>query len=690
MADQNVSFVIGSDTGEDVRGAIQPIQDGDRVDNQHFTAAGENLRLRTEIIRTALEDQKYLNDADRSLLLSGGGSILWKGIDYGPGAPLGTFTITADMVLRPFAAPALCTPAILHQDSVTYSSILAPSSGINPPRAYSGANKYTISFVGAVDAVLGIALDPLHAKRFILTVNTDAAAGTTVADIVTLLTTPANAYTNAGFTASGTGSAVLYPAGTGLPTSALSFTGAADAEQHVITAAGLANFFAMTFAAIPGLQEGDVICVSYDSLVMDPTFGGRRQSLNVVPESSSNVDSNLFVLRLQPEKLPLSLPIATVVSNKLIFINGAVLTADVAGSLDGKVTYAGSLATTQDAVTGLSASADASTAKHESLLLENISIDHDSIINTGLAVATPYPHSTTLAHIAAMLCHDSSFYLSVSHTHGVTWPEGYGTPAGLAVACNATHIVVVGAARLAYYATLADTTTWNAITLPGTPAHYDLKAITWAADLNLWCAVGADNMSNNVAFIASSVGGAAPATWTLASNTPGLGGLFGVARGGGYFVATTNTGAVLVSANGDTWNSRTATTVAGTWSLGPAVCYSPLNGGKFVIGGSCINGGTYTRQILTSAAPDASNAFTSVFSSPTSTPGAEYLLTAICTEKSCVTVWTSKDIRSSYDNVTWISRGFTLQPCTGAAWDGTRIIAVASAARLLGLSCSGI
>ena len=71
MADQNIDFREGGDSGErDNPDAIERYNDGEPASETVFRRPPENLRSRTEILRTEGEDQKYLQDSDMRWMIS--------------------------------------------------------------------------------------------------------------------------------------------------------------------------------------------------------------------------------------------------------------------------------------------------------------------------------------------------------------------------------------------------------------------------------------------------------------------------------------------------------------------------------------------------------------------------------------------------------------------------------------------
>lgn len=336
MANQHLNFKkVGGDldTGEKDPASIRPVNDNEDATEAVFRRPSENLRTRSEVLRDAVESLLYLSDADRAYLVQGGGFVTWAGATTDD-TTLGTFTITSNLVLRPFLTTAISTPAKVEHNDVVVRTILVPVGDVNPPRAYSGANKITLGVTGAAGASLALVKDGTPTDNLHLTVNNDALNGHTLQQVIDFLNAQV-AFTETGLVAElavgADANAVWGVAFTSSETT-LSLAGAVDAETHLLTAAGLAAFFTQTGNR---LREGDTLCVWYDDLVVDG-YGGRRQSMSELPEDSASIDNNLFILRNAPERQALAIPFATVADGKLVFINGDRLDAQIAVQLGGQ------------------------------------------------------------------------------------------------------------------------------------------------------------------------------------------------------------------------------------------------------------------------------------------------------------------------------------------------------------------
>jgi hypothetical protein len=330
------------DTGSTAAAAIRPILNGDVATQATFQRPDENLRTRTETIRTELEQLKYLSQADRALVMSlepvtPAGTITWNGTVAGGGGGTGTFVLTAgkSLTTRPFLSPRVSTPGKIINRGLKFQTNLTVAGPINPPRAYGDANKYNVQFVNQTGGPVTVTYDPL---LFRFTVNTDTAVRTKT-DVINAFNAAATS-AGQGITAtidSGFGTDIFASGDTfiqGDPADYMVFAGAADAELHQIQDTTFASFFTDPLNA---MEENDVLAIWYDDHV-NGLFGGRQQSLVDSPEAptiSLIPVGSLFLARRFPERLHIALPIATVVNNTLLFADGSLALKGVATPLTG-------------------------------------------------------------------------------------------------------------------------------------------------------------------------------------------------------------------------------------------------------------------------------------------------------------------------------------------------------------------
>ena len=357
MARQHVEYdVVGTnkDSGGTDAAAIKPVLDGEPAQAAVLSRPSENLRTRTEFIRSELEALKYMSEADRAFLLTSTANVTWAGLPTGTFS-IGTGTAPYQMTLKPFVAPDVSTASRLIIGAGTASQITIrtrQNATSGRPRAYSGANDITFDFTPLAGQPILITNDGTPANHFHVRWDDTPVTGSSCLDLTTAL----NA--NVAFSTTWNLEAVMEgqtgphggPVEVGFPVPPAAdsaadvvisgpeqlmryMAGAADAEKHIITDAQLTSFFNAD-GGRNVLIEGDVVCVRYDELVMVSTYGGRRQSMTEAPESAATLaGDNLFLLRRFPERLPGSLPIATVVNNQLVFVNGLVVLPGVTSAM---------------------------------------------------------------------------------------------------------------------------------------------------------------------------------------------------------------------------------------------------------------------------------------------------------------------------------------------------------------------
>lgn len=349
MTTQNVDYTQppspALDTGGTDPASIRPILNGEPAIAAVANRPDENLRLRTEVVREELEQLKYVVDADRGYIVSGGGTMVWGGVTANGGTGIVEISGAQALVIRPFLSTPHSTQARAVIRGIVISTVADPLTifgpvVIQPPRAYSGANKIEVEFTVA-NLPNSVTLKPgLPANKLLITVSASA----TINQLKTFLNASSSAaaveFQRLGLVASSEdplndGNLVF----TSAPNPAIDrkqLAGGVDAEQHVITQAGLINFFTNT---ANHLQEGDVLAIGYEDGFVGPVFGGRRQSVNDAPEGTTgfgtNVDLNLFILRRFPELLPIAIPVAAVADDQLRLVDGTILLKGVGTSLSG-------------------------------------------------------------------------------------------------------------------------------------------------------------------------------------------------------------------------------------------------------------------------------------------------------------------------------------------------------------------
>jgi hypothetical protein len=353
MADQNVHFedISGGDTGERAdAAAILPYAAGEKVKAAILDRPLENLRGRTEILRSEIEDLKYLVDSNiRWIISSGANTGAASGhsqpkVVSRPSPVLGTFTLSeAAIVLQP-----INTPKEDNKTSATYTfgggtSTLTFSTslfGYEQPKG-GGANPFprgtwqrvkwsnaAASTLGANHCTVVLEGNPVHILH--ITVATEET--TTVAELHAQLDLTTSMATF-GFTevvATGTETDIISWADITNVSDDAMFLNTVDREMHYLTKVQIDAYF----TAYGALADGDTLSIGFPFLV-DPetpvTKGGRRQATPTSLSGSPNTEvssSQLFVSSTAPYLTPLSIPICKRVGSDLIFIDGTIFRGD--------------------------------------------------------------------------------------------------------------------------------------------------------------------------------------------------------------------------------------------------------------------------------------------------------------------------------------------------------------------------
>lgn len=365
--DEQVDFTTTSVSSNQKNAAsIQPIVGGENLWENVLNRTPENLRTRTEALRTAVEDLKYYADYDRAFVLRAEGTT-FRCTNETDGYVL---TMTGGPL---WLYPAL-TPGQRSGGRLRGARMFVQNGSWLPYAGTLGTNDLSFVATGQYTGMRGYAeADSMAGGTFtvggnrlmISLVANPAAVGGTISATVTgnpvtlititygTLTTPTTINqikTWIELDLSSQGSyglahmirAVTTSAGTAAPpaiTNAV-FQGGYDAEAHKIV--DFSTFFNMSTGGtfINRLQEGEGLALAFVSGPVEPgtgATGGRRQALLDKPSdrlggSADNTlsDAILFNTGREPEKIPGSIPIGKLLNGKFVFIDGTTVgTADI-------------------------------------------------------------------------------------------------------------------------------------------------------------------------------------------------------------------------------------------------------------------------------------------------------------------------------------------------------------------------
>lgn len=340
MALHVVDFkTLTGDTGYKDNASIQPITNGEPAKQDTLGRPDETIRVRSDVLRELLTEQKQLNDLDRALLLIGGGALTFTGSAV---VDTGTITAASSMYLMAMATPGGGGAPTFLDSSKSTLSMGTPSNneivltsvqdayqgaGVNPSRVNlisaeiidgGVAAPLTVTVEGAPLAHIKVQIEAgVHTVSAVLSaINGDPTASTLV--LATL---------GAG-SVSGNNAPVFSLAQWGSDLTARYLRGGAAGIVHEITSGGLATFFG---TSANRLQKGDTLAIEYNNILSATSTGGRLQS---TPENANiNVDGALFNTRRNPSKIPNCIPIAKCISDTtVLFINGAYIVKNVGGT----------------------------------------------------------------------------------------------------------------------------------------------------------------------------------------------------------------------------------------------------------------------------------------------------------------------------------------------------------------------
>jgi len=317
-----------NDTGENNAASVQPIANGETVEQTVLNRPGESLRQRTEAIRNLEADSLYLRDADRQLILAGPGKVTWPGSTTA--AASGIPVIDNNLFLLPMLTPGFpqVTPVPPVASAFGALHLKRASDSMNSISVTSQRRSYAagdqINVVVTPGAAFSCVLDV--ETTYQRTIKIVGVVGvTTLAQTITALngltpTAPDNTQlVLAALEGGAIGSDLL------LTTQAKQYvTGNYDGERHTITPMNLADFFVTN--PLQALGEGDSLCVNFPMVSDTASVGGRRQAL---PENSNTAIASgaFFNSRVHPENLVNALPICKVINGNLVFGTGVEIPA---------------------------------------------------------------------------------------------------------------------------------------------------------------------------------------------------------------------------------------------------------------------------------------------------------------------------------------------------------------------------
>lgn len=301
---------------------ITEIANGSPANADTFNAPPQDLRERLETLRQEVEDLKWTVDADRAMSLTVAGTLSVSD-DYGYKLVL---TGSGSLSLQPFNGKQSYATGTLTLSSTARMTLTASSDATGPRGwgqynggfgpAERGANNIQFTFILGSSLQVSVVDDQ---------VTVTVPASTTVSALVTYLNSSdrPDTYKNLKISAAASSGQEAY-AITISSTLVVPLSGANEPSQATVTKAQLDTFFN---TAANRLEDGDCLAIYFPETVSAENGGvGRRQVV-----TSTVLSGNLFNTRVEPSKIPLSLPIAVRRGTNVILCDGAMVPVD--GSL---------------------------------------------------------------------------------------------------------------------------------------------------------------------------------------------------------------------------------------------------------------------------------------------------------------------------------------------------------------------
>lgn len=330
----HVDLQQGGDTGQDNVDAVQPVTDGEGATQTVLRRPSENLRGRTEVLRSTTNDLLYYRDSGHMVIEGATGhTITWPGSTTA--ASTGVIAQVGNLTVRPLLTPASSTKATLSfgvsgTDRVVYTVVASAY-------ATMGMNAVTVEQRdGGVGSAHTCTITDGPVKRILVVfdlanVAHDSAATKVIVDAAVALDTDLAGLITV--TSDGLASdTIVVGAETRLE-------GTADQEAHLLPS-GLLD----TLTTTQPLAEGDAVGIWYRYVIepggaagdpLDPkggVFGGRQESN---PDRATHTIplASLFITSTNPNKIPGAVPLCKVVNNELVWFDGSRFVSGATGPM---------------------------------------------------------------------------------------------------------------------------------------------------------------------------------------------------------------------------------------------------------------------------------------------------------------------------------------------------------------------
>jgi len=349
MAKQTITFEHGgSETGDsgarDSQEAIKPYHDGERARSAVFNRPTENMRVRTETLRSTVEELLYKDDAGMRWIISG---VLSQDLVPKVGnfnITAGTFEVDNALVVQPLNTPK---QDMLASKVYTFTPVAPEVTPVtvtftSTRRAYDLGNDLNIKWIEKPVGELSGAVVPGYCDvtfsgdpelTVIVTIRDDAA--TEKHNLSTAFSAGGIAPRLAamGLTVVVVGPNTGKCTYTDIPTAYRDYflVGTYECELHKIMASVL-----NAYVAANPLGNGDSLAIwfNYDNTPA-PDTDGRRQCTpsNANIHVSPGNPGELFITSNNPENIPNCIPLCKRVADRLYWLDGTVVTAAQATSM---------------------------------------------------------------------------------------------------------------------------------------------------------------------------------------------------------------------------------------------------------------------------------------------------------------------------------------------------------------------
>jgi len=350
-----------ADDGYNNPDSIQPYENGEAANADTFQRTPENLRDRTEVVRTALDDNFLTDMGDRGLILAcdSGVTVTWNGPNSGAGDGKFALSSLGEIRLIPIVNPAdfsakndIYARLSYKIGTDSYFTVRTRGDHTTPLRAYNGANnvKLELFYVSGVTVSpptvtvegsknSGGDYDPAEGPVLIKVQLSHDGGGIVSdwSDVQAAINNHADAseWVEA-FVETGGASSLAVEIdeqflweGTGTNVSGI---GALDAAAFRITKAEIDNFFSAANPGEDGMDDGDALVIDYETardrlaVAGDATVGAALRLIHRNENDLADDDDKFSSVGNAFQGN--CIPVCKVIDSDLYFVNGTAVIKD--------------------------------------------------------------------------------------------------------------------------------------------------------------------------------------------------------------------------------------------------------------------------------------------------------------------------------------------------------------------------